>query len=362
MSSRVGRKRNAENQGLPARWRHYHGAYYYRVPFGFERHWDGKTEFQLGTTLPEAYRIWADRIGAQARVRTIAELLDRYAVEVVPSKAATNQTQHAHWIKQLRGVFGAMPLDALEPQHIYQYVEKRSRKKTSDAGKTTGGRIAAHREVEVLSHALTKAVQWGYIRAHPFKNEVRLEGEAPRERYIEDWEVVEVLSLPSVRKRGSVLAIQCYIRLKLLTGLRRSDLLRLQVSSCREDGIHVRTNKTGKAVIYTWTPELRAAVEGAKAARPVHIAPFLFCGRKGQGYLDEGTGLCSGWKSMWQRFMDRVLRETKVTERFTEHDLRAKCASDAESLEHARAMLAHADARTTELIYRRRPERVRPAR
>jgi integrase len=57
-----------------------------------------------------------------------------------------------------------------------------------------------------------------------------------------------------------------------------------------------------------------------------------------------------------------LLRETKVTERFTEHDLRAKCASDAESLEHARAMLAHADAKTTELIYHRRPERVRPAR
>jgi integrase len=51
---------------------------------------------------------------------------------------------------------------------------------------------------------------------------------------------------------------------------------------------------------------------------------------------------------MWGRFMDRLLAETKVEERFTEHDLRAKCASDAGSLEHARALLAHADARTTE--------------
>jgi hypothetical protein len=73
------------------------------------------------------------------------------------------------------------------------------------------------------------------------KNEARLKGEAPRERYIEDWEVVEVLSLPSVRKRGSVLAIQHYIRLKRLTGLRRSDLLRLQVSPCCEDGTSGQT-------------------------------------------------------------------------------------------------------------------------
>jgi integrase len=64
---------------------------------------------------------------------------------------------------------------------------------------------------------------------------------------------------------------------------------------------------------------------------------------------------------MWQRFMDRVHNETDVAERFTEHDLRAKCASNAETLEHARALLAHADARTTQAIYRRKPERVAPA-
>jgi hypothetical protein len=60
-------------------------------------------------------------------------------------------------------------------------------------------------------------------------------------------------------------------------------------------------------VIYTWTPELKAAVEDAKAARLVHIAPFLFCDRKGQSYLDEETGQCHGWKSMWQRFIDQAL-------------------------------------------------------
>ena len=55
--------------------------------------------------------------------------------------------------------------------------------------------------------------------------------------------------------------------------------------------------------------------------------------------------------------------ETKVTEHFTEHDLRAKCASDAEALEHARQLLtAHADGKITERVYRRRPEVVKPLR
>lgn len=65
---------------------------------------------------------------------------------------------------------------------------------------------------------------------------------------------------------------------------------------------------------------------------------------------------------MWQRFMKRVLKETKLTDGFTEHDLRAKCARDVKTLEHAQKLLAHADSRITERVYRRKPERVMPLR
>ncbi|MFD2271780.1 hypothetical protein ACFS07_13105 [Undibacterium arcticum] len=34
--------RNKENKGLPKRWQHTHGAYYYQVPPGLEAGWDGK--------------------------------------------------------------------------------------------------------------------------------------------------------------------------------------------------------------------------------------------------------------------------------------------------------------------------------
>jgi integrase len=100
----------------------------------------------------------------------------------------------------------------------------------------------------------------------------------------------------------------------------------------------------------------------ALEARPVELAPWLFCNRDGQCYIDEEKGTADGWDSMWGRFMARVLKETKVTERFTEHDLRAKCASDATSLDHARALLSHADDRMTKRAYRRGAERVRPLR
>lgn len=344
------RARNPENRGLPARWRLVHGAYYYQVPAGKEAVWDNKKLFRLGKSLPYAYKIWAERLESAAEVRTIGQLLDRYALEVIPTKAAATRAGDTKHIKLLRGVFGKGNLASIRPQMIYQYADKR------------GSKTCARQEIALLSHAFTKAVEWGYINKHPFKGEVRLGGEKPRTRYIDEWEVLACLSLSTMRKRGSIRAIQSYIKIKLLTGLRKGDLLRLRISDCGEDGVAVVTHKTGKSILYKWTDELRAAVDSAKSARPVDISPHLFCTKRGQGYINEETGAASGWDSMWQRFMDRVLAETKVTERFTEHDLRAKVGSDAQSLEHARQLLTHADSKTTNRIYRRKAEIVKPLR
>lgn len=344
------RQRRAENRGLPERWQFEHGAYYYRVPPGEEHQWDGYKRFPLGKSLAAAYAAYAARVDIPDRITTIGSLLDRYSLQVVPTKAPKTQTGNRIFIKALREAMGKWPLSYIRPQHVYQYRDKR-------------GGVIAHREIEVLSHAFTKAVEWGLIDRHPFKGQVRLEGEKPRDRYIEDWELLESLALPAVRKRGSVLMIQAYIRIKMLTGLAQGDLLRLEPGRhFKEDGIHVTRHKTGKRSVYEWSDELRDAVVMAKAARPVDLSPFLFCNKRGEGYVDETNGEARGWRSMWQRFMDRLLAETKITVRYTEHDLRAKVASDAESLERARALLQHADSRTTDAIYRRKPERVRPVR
>lgn len=358
------RKRSKENQGLPKRWRLAHGAYYYQVPPGLEAQWDNKKTFRLGTKLNEAYQVWADRIQRPEKANTIGELLDRYALEVIPTKSPASQTANLQQLPVIRRVFGNHPLLPFPPRLVYLYVDKRKvKKKDPKTGRTIGGEVAAHREIELLSHAFTKAVEWGYIDKHPFKDEIRLSGEKPRDRYVEDWEIIEALSLKSKRKKGSVFAVQAYLRLKLLTGLAQGDLLRLTETQLREDGIHNQRHKTahstGKRTIYEWTPELKEAVDLAKASRPCP-SPFLFCNNQGLGYVNETTGKAPGWKSMWQRFMTRVMTETKVKEHFTEHDLRAKAGSDAQSLEHARALLAHADIRTTDRIYRRKAERVKP--
>lgn len=348
------RARKSENQGLPKRWRHTHGGYYYQVPPGQETAWGGKKTFRLGATLSEAYKVWAERIEMKADAKTVGAILDQYALEVIPEKAVTTQTQNRSAIKQVRKAFGAMAPNDIKPRHVYAFFKERTAK------------TSAHREIELLSHALRKAVEWGYIDRHPFAREVRLPGEKSRDRYVEDWEIVECLSIVPRRKAGSVLAAQAYLRLKLLTGIRRGDLLRLTMSDLQQEGIYVEPGKTvhttGKRQIIEWSDEVRAAVEMAKQARPVKLSPFLFCNRNGECYFNEETGRAGGWESLWRNFSKRVIAETEVEQGFTEHDLRAKCGSDAESLERARQLLGHADSKITQRVYRRKPEMVKPLR
>lgn len=359
------RPRNRGNKDLPARWRRKGGSFYYRVPKGLEHQWDGKTEFCLGHSLTEAYKTWADRLSsdASADIRTVGDLLDWYARAVVPDKAKRTRNENLRAISYLRIPFQNHPVGDMEPHLAWQYYERRK-----NSGATTSGR----HEIEVLKHAYSCAVErLGIPRAggkayNPIRGQLRLERAPKRERYVEDWEVLEALKIQPTRKSGSVRACQAYIRLKLLTGLRQTDLLLLRKEDAREgEGLYVKPRKTakttGKAAIYEWTDELRAAVDEALAARPVDLAPWLFCNRHGECYIQD-DGRPTGWESMWHRFMRRVVAETEIKQAFAERDLRAKAGSDAESLERARELLQHAGVGTTQRWYRRRPDRVKPLR
>lgn len=355
------KKRLSENKGLPEGWRLKNGAYRYRVPIGMEHKWGNKKEFTLGKNLSEAYGEWAKRMETLDEAKTINDLLDRYALEIVPNKAVSTAYLNKLYLNNLRPAFGHMKIEDIEPIHIYQYLDKRGKKKTEN-GKTRGGISAAKREVAMFSDVFTKAIKWGVIKSHPFKGMIEFETEKGRDRYVENWELNEFLSLVPKRKKDPTLMIQAYCGLKVLTGLRQQDLLCMKPSDFKEDGIDVTVRKTGKQITIEWTPALRQAVAYALSVRPVHISQYLFCTRRGESYYDETKpDSSSGFKSIWKRYMDRALEETKLTEAFTEHDLRAKTASDLNDIEHAQKLLAHSSQNMTRRYMRKR-ELVRPAR
>jgi hypothetical protein len=81
----------------------------------------------------------------------------------------------------------------------------------------------------------------------------------------------------------------------------------------------------------------------------------------GKGHFNEDNGQATGWDSMWQRFMRRMLKDTKTTERFTEHHLRGKVGSDLASIERATDPLGHASRKITKRHCQRpRSDQARP--
>jgi len=58
--------------------------------------------------------------------------------------------------------------------------------------------------------------------------------------------------------------------------------------------------------------------------------------------------------------MAKALANTSLTTKFTEHDLRAKVASDV-SIDHAQALLGHTSSELTDRVYRRKPALIKPS-
>lgn len=160
-------------------------------------------------------------------------------------------------------------------------------------------------------------------------------------------------------QQRSINLAKLYIHFKLMTGLRRKDMLIMKLTDLRDDGIHCQPSKTakssGKRLIIYWTDELRELVDEIQAIPPRRIgAATLFTTKHGKPYNKNA------FDSLWQRFMDRVIKQTTVTDRFQERDLRAKVGSDSDSLIEASERLGHASTETTQRIYRRKPVKVFP--
>jgi integrase len=197
----------------------------------------------------------------------------------------------------------------------------------------------------LLKHIFTKAVEWGAIDANPARD-VRKFSIPRRRRYVTDseFEAVYAVAQPMVRVA---------MRLAVLTGLRRGDILSLTRTHLTDEGIRVETAKTGKVLVIQWSDELLGVVEKAKKLPP-HVRQHLVANTRGKPYTADG------FSTQWDRTMAKALKNG-LTERFHFHDLRAKSASD-DDLQTASNRLGHGNVSTTERYYRRAPEKVRPLR
>jgi len=338
----MGRKR-VHDKHFPARWRRNKGVIYYIVPPGQEHNWQGKKWFPLGKTETEAYRTWAAMLDSHGDLETMSDLFDRYLLEHTPTVRPKTQEHHRRAIANLRKVFGGVRIRDFKSAWAFRYYDKRKQ----------DGISAANTDLKVLSNTFTKAIEWGAIEngQHPTMGLSIKKSDNVRDRYVEDWELLEAL-------KAADDWMVLYIAFKLMTGMDKSTILSIKLQDLKEEGIEAARLKTkGKTRVYEWNPALKECVDTIKAMpRPIS-SMWLFCGTKGQPYIND-EGYTDSFNGKWRRFMNKALSKTDLKERFTEHDLRAKAASDSDSLEFAQSLLDHKSMKMTQR-YRRKKEVVK---
>lgn len=287
---------------MPARCYRKHGSYYY---VDRARKWH-----RLGKTVPEALTRLAELQTDSIAPSTMGEVFERYERHVLPTKSARTQKTDSYCLSRIRPVFKHMPPDTVKPHHVWQYWENR------------GSSRQARLEVGVLSHCFTMAMRWGLAQHNPCRG-LQIPKNAPRRRYVTNAEFLAVRETAPER-------LKLAMDIGLATGLRLTDILALSPESLGDEGLVVDTSKTGTALCFTWTPELRAEVERWLALSPITE---------------------SGFETAWQRLMRPLPKE----QRWQFRDLRAKSASDSETLDSAAQRLGHTNAAITRRVYYRRP-------
>ena len=199
---------------------------------------------------------------------------------------------------------------------------------------------AGNRDKAVLSAVITACVRWGVLDRNLVR-EVQRNKESPRDHYVTDTEVDAFL-------KHCGLMLTAYVELKLLTGLRQGQILALKLSDWDGERLTVPGAKSGRTVVYSGDG-LKEALEAAFAIRKGRAlrSLYIFSTRSGQPYSGDG------FRSIWQRVMKKFIEDGGS--RFTDHDLRAKVASDSESLSAAQSRLGHQSAQLTNRVYRRKP-------
>jgi integrase len=282
---------------------------------------------------------WANLLGPETgELVTLHDVLERYKTVVLPTKAAATQRSQSYLIPVLDKVFGHMRAASLKPQDVYAYLAKRSQKAAS----------AAIHEMKLLGHVMTKAVEWGAVEANPVR-QVNMKAYTPesRRRYPTDAEFKAVYALATERQ-------QIAMDLALLTGLRRSGVIRLTLDADTDDGLLVpRPGKTTKPLLFTWTAELRAVIDRAKRLEP-RVRGAMLCNTEGEHYTPDG------FTKNWGRLMAKAKKAGIA--RFSFQDIRAKSATDDDDALRASARLGHATVDITRRVYIRKPTKVSPLR
>ncbi len=331
----------------------------------FSVRYPGRKSAPLGSDKSEARKQWVSLFTTERRPQsaiagTVAEIIERYVREILPTLHPKTKPEHKRYCKTLNNKFGAVKFARSEVEAASgQFLRSMDVTRYLREQEVAERPVAANKEVQCLSRMFRLAkTLWGYTEYNPVL-QVEYNHEEPRSVYVSDADFMKIYE-----KAPPVL--QCMMDLAQMHGARRGMLIRLTLADISEHGLRVTINKKkrtdrARQQIIRWNDDLRSVIDraielrakvrgGQKVVADATSAP-LFLTKYGKPYGE------SAFNSMWQRA--RAAAGFEANELHF-HDIKAKSVSDSPDEIDAMNRGGHLDLRTTRGTYRRKPMEVIP--
>ena len=179
------------------------------------------------------------------------------------SKPSTRRRMDSALRTQLLPAFGAQPLDRIDRAAVHSWFDDYSR--TAPGG--------ANRTLDVLRQILGHAARCGHLAGNPARGVTRNRRRRPT-RFLSQAEVERLhaaLDAHHGRRAGSGRQQADVIRLLLLTGCRKAEIVTLRWTEVDGDVAHLSDSKTGRRTV--WLNEPARAV---LARQPRGRGPYVF--------------------------------------------------------------------------------------
>jgi integrase len=326
MMPTMGRKRQS-NHGLPPKMHLKSGTYYY-VTSAPERKW-----IKLDKDLAKSKLLWAQlESGKPLGGSFFPVMLQQWlSSEQYASLADATKRTYQTLIDLLPKVFDG-PMEAIKPMHVARFMDAHESKAQANIGRV------------ILSNVFDFAIRRGVIdcpNAAKMVPKFTIKG---RDRYLTDDE------FNRIRESGNDV-VKVAMDIAYFTGARITDVLKIRLADCQEDGLFIEQHKTKKRQLFIWTNELRDAISRSKRLpRPIR-GLHLLCTNRGKPYT------YSAFYAIWSAACSRA----DVSDVHF-HDIRGKAATEAKQQgQDYQAILGHASKSMSDrYIKRREIERVEP--
>lgn len=281
-------------------------------------------------------------------VALMSHAFDRYVAEILPQLSERSRKDAAWMLKPLRAVFNSAPMEAVTPQVVAKYRDKRGE----------SAPVRANREIALLSTVWNYAREWGYTEKENPCRGIRKNKEKPRDFYADDETFNAVYQCASDELKNAM-------DLAYLTGQRPADVIAFKFADIHNDALELQQAKTSKKLRILLTTDgernqLGKVIDRIYSQGVSAISEFLVCNVKG-GPLDTQTLRLRFNKAKKAALVGASEELAEKIKRFQFRDIRPKAASEL-SIEHASALLGHSKEDITRKVYQRVGATVTPSR